>query len=32
MQHKDTLIGGFATGGLGEVKFMDNNDPFMGEW
>ncbi|KAM0754204.1 hypothetical protein T439DRAFT_323080 [Meredithblackwellia eburnea MCA 4105] len=32
MQHKETPLGGFATGGLGEVKFHVNNEPFTGEW
>ncbi|GAA5906793.1 glycoside hydrolase family 15 protein [Sporobolomyces salmoneus] len=42
MQHKETVMGGFDEGGLGEVKyFVDEqhsdpkkrgNEPFMGEW
>lgn len=32
MQHKETPSGGFHTGGLGEVKFEVNNEPFIGEW
>ncbi|KAK4698312.1 glucoamylase, partial [Phenoliferia sp. Uapishka_3] len=32
MQHKETPIGGFSTGGLGEVKFHVDNEPFTGEW
>lgn len=42
MQHKVTVMGGFETGGLGEVKYFvdekhsdpkkQGNEPFMGEW
>lgn len=42
MQHKVTVMGGFETGGLGEVKYYVDekhadpkkrgNEPFMGEW
>ncbi|GAA5939501.1 glycoside hydrolase family 15 protein [Sporobolomyces koalae] len=42
MQHKTTVMGGFETGGLGEVKYYvdehhadpkkQGNEPFMGEW
>ncbi|GAA6006136.1 hypothetical protein JCM11491_002044 [Sporobolomyces phaffii] len=42
MQHKVTVMGGFDTGGLGEVKYYvdeqhsdpkkQGNEPFMGEW
>lgn len=29
MQHKETLVGGYDTGGLGEVKFHVDYEPFM---
>lgn len=32
MQHKETPSGSFHTGGLGEVKFEVDNEPFTGEW
>ncbi|GAA6062540.1 hypothetical protein JCM10212_004306 [Sporobolomyces blumeae] len=32
MQHKQTTIGGFLDGGLGDVKYHVNHEPFMGEW
>ena len=42
MQHKETVLGGFAEGGLGDVKYYvdeehsdpakKGNEPFMGEW
>lgn len=42
MQHKSTVMGGFTSGGLGEVKYYvdtehsdpakKGNEPFMGEW
>jgi glucoamylase len=42
MQHKTTVMGGFSTGGLGEVKYYVDenhpdplkrgNEPFSGEW
>ncbi|BGP18495.1 hypothetical protein JCM10213_001189 [Rhodosporidiobolus nylandii] len=32
MQHKETVIGGFSNGGLGEVKYHVNHEPFTGDW
>ncbi|GAA98042.1 glycoside hydrolase family 15 protein [Mixia osmundae IAM 14324] len=32
MQHEQTPSGGFATGGLGEVKFHVNGSAFAGPW
>ncbi|GAA5832771.1 hypothetical protein JCM11251_005756 [Rhodosporidiobolus azoricus] len=32
MQHKNTVLGGFTDGGLGEVKYHVNHDPFTGDW
>jgi glucoamylase len=32
MQHKDTPSGTFRDGGLGEVKFEVNREPFTGSW
>lgn len=32
MQRKETPLGGFRTGGLGEVKFHVDHEPFTGEW
>ncbi|GAA6014992.1 hypothetical protein JCM10207_008696 [Rhodosporidiobolus poonsookiae] len=32
MQHKKTVIGGFADGGLGEVKYHVDHQPFTGDW
>lgn len=32
IQQQETLIGGFSSGGLGEVKYEVNNSAFMGEW
>ncbi|GJN92581.1 hypothetical protein Rhopal_005611-T1 [Rhodotorula paludigena] len=32
MQHKETVLGGFENGGLGEVKYHVNHEPFTGDW
>lgn len=32
MQHQETTIGGFHTGGLGDVKYLPIGNPFKGEW
>uniref|UniRef100_A0A0K3CET8 glucan 1,4-alpha-glucosidase n=1 Tax=Rhodotorula toruloides TaxID=5286 RepID=A0A0K3CET8_RHOTO len=32
MQHKQTVIGGFEDGGLGEVKYHVDHEPFTGSW
>ncbi|GAA5859524.1 hypothetical protein JCM8547_006862 [Rhodosporidiobolus lusitaniae] len=32
MQHKKTVLGGFSDGGLGEVKYHVNHEPFTGDW
>ncbi|GAA5993091.1 hypothetical protein JCM10908_003102 [Rhodotorula pacifica] len=32
MQHKETVIGGFQNGGLGEVKYHVDYEPFTGPW
>ncbi|GAA5867108.1 hypothetical protein JCM3774_004397 [Rhodotorula dairenensis] len=32
MQHKQTVIGGFENGGLGEVKYHVDYEPFTGPW
>ena len=32
MQHRETLVGGYRTGGLGEVKYMVDREPFKGSW
>ncbi|GAA5889397.1 hypothetical protein JCM6882_000731 [Rhodosporidiobolus microsporus] len=32
MQHKKTVVGGFTDGGLGEVKYHVNHEPFTGDW
>ncbi|BGP42037.1 hypothetical protein JCM10449v2_006039 [Rhodotorula kratochvilovae] len=32
MQHKQTVLGGFEDGGLGEVKYHVNHEPFTGDW
>ncbi|GAA5935112.1 hypothetical protein JCM3775_004705 [Rhodotorula graminis] len=32
MQHKQTVLGGFSEGGLGEVKYHVDHEPFTGDW
>ncbi|GAA5969633.1 hypothetical protein JCM11641_008186 [Rhodosporidiobolus odoratus] len=32
MQHKQTVVGGFSDGGLGEVKYHVDHEPFTGDW
>ncbi|BGP26472.1 glucoamylase, glycoside hydrolase family 15 protein [Rhodotorula toruloides] len=32
MQHKQTVLGGFEDGGLGEVKYHVDHEPFTGKW
>jgi len=32
MQHKQTVLGGFDDGGLGEVKYEVDCEPFTGDW
>ena len=32
MQHRETPSGGYRTGGLGEVKYEVDREPFVGEW
>ncbi|BGP34199.1 hypothetical protein JCM10296v2_006014 [Rhodotorula toruloides] len=32
MQHKQTVLGGFEDGGLGEVKYHVDHEPFTGPW
>lgn len=32
MQHKQTVLGGFEDGGLGEVKYHVDHEPFTGDW
>lgn len=32
MQHKQTVLGGFESGGLGEVKYHIDGEPYSGPW